>query len=235
MVTLPVLGTSESYTIAPHIIIGVGLNYREHIAEHRSIHAPAAVPDIPDEPIIFSKTPNVLVGPDEPIILPGFMADYGFATLRVDYEAELAVIIGRQARNICAEQAFDYVFGYTCMNDVSQRNLQKNDVSGWFRGKSIDTFGPVGPVVVRHKDMGDPQALDIECRLNGAVVQSSNTRHMIFPIPALIAFITRHITLTPGDMITTGTPAGVGAVTDGDTVEITIEGIGTLRNPVAAE
>jgi 2-keto-4-pentenoate hydratase/2-oxohepta-3-ene-1,7-dioic acid hydratase in catechol pathway len=129
----------------------------------------------------------------------------------------------------------DHVLGFTCINDVSQRNLQTGDRSGWFRGKSLDTFGPVGPQVVLPEDIGDPQDLRIQCRLNGKTVQDSNTRHMIFTIPEIIAFITKNFTLMPGDLIATGTPSGVGSLMHGDIVEVEIEGIGALRNPVLEE
>jgi 2-keto-4-pentenoate hydratase/2-oxohepta-3-ene-1,7-dioic acid hydratase in catechol pathway len=129
----------------------------------------------------------------------------------------------------------DHILGFTCFNDVSQRNLQKGDKSGWYRGKSLDTFGPIGPVIVPMELIGDPQNLTIICRKNGQVVQHSNTRHMIFKIPEIIAFISRNFRLEPGDIIVTGTPSGVSPLQHGDVVEVEIEGIGILRNPVQAE
>jgi 2-keto-4-pentenoate hydratase/2-oxohepta-3-ene-1,7-dioic acid hydratase in catechol pathway len=129
----------------------------------------------------------------------------------------------------------DHIFGFTCMNDVSQRNIQHSDKSGWFRGKSLDTFGPIGPEVVLTEDIGDPQALDIQCRLNGKVVQDSNTRNMIFPVAELLAFISKNFTLEPGDIVVTGTPSGVSPIKGGDTVEVEIEKIGILSNPVVQE
>jgi 2-keto-4-pentenoate hydratase/2-oxohepta-3-ene-1,7-dioic acid hydratase in catechol pathway len=191
--------------------------------------------EIPSEPVLFAKTPNVLVGPEEPVILPAFLQEYGFADCRTDYEAELAIIIGRQMKNIAAEQAVDHILGYTCFNDISQRNLQRGDKSGWFRGKSLDTFGPIGPVIVPPDALGDPQNLRIRCRLNGRTVQDGNTREMIFKIPELMAFVSKNFTMEPGDIIITGTPSGVGPLTDGDLVEVEIERIGTLRNPIRAE
>jgi len=188
--------------------------------------------DVPSEPVIFAKTPNVLIGPGEKIIIPDHIKDYNFENPRVDPECELAIIIGKRCRNVPEGKAFDYVLGYTCFNDVSQRNIQKADVSGWFRGKSFDTFGPVGPVVVSHNDIGDPQKLNLICRINGVVKQSSNTSDMIFPIPVLISFISRQFTLEEGDLIVTGTPAGVSPIVPGDTVEVEIEKIGILSNPV---
>jgi len=127
------------------------------------------------------------------------------------------------------------VLGFTCFNDVSQRNLQRSDKSGWYRGKSLDTFGPIGPRVVTPEDIGDTQDLHIQTRLNGRVVQDSNTRHMLFDIPRIIAFIARNFTMEPGDIIITGTPAGVGPIQPGDMVEVEIEKIGVLKNPVIAE
>jgi 2-keto-4-pentenoate hydratase/2-oxohepta-3-ene-1,7-dioic acid hydratase in catechol pathway len=129
----------------------------------------------------------------------------------------------------------DHILGFTCFNDISQRNLQKGDKAGWYRGKSLDTFGPIGPVIVTPEDIGDPQNLDIECRLNGKVVQNSNTRHMIFKIPEILTFISRNFTLEAGDIIITGTPSGVGPLKDGDLLEVEIENIGILTNPVKAE
>jgi 2-keto-4-pentenoate hydratase/2-oxohepta-3-ene-1,7-dioic acid hydratase in catechol pathway len=129
----------------------------------------------------------------------------------------------------------DHVFGYTCMNDVSQRNLQNGDRTGWFRGKSLDTFGPIGPQVVRAQDLPDPQNLKIYCRLNGKTVQAANTEQMIFKIPEIVAFVSKNVTLMPGDIILTGTPAGVGPLTHDDVVEVEIEAIGVLRNTVIDE
>jgi 2-keto-4-pentenoate hydratase/2-oxohepta-3-ene-1,7-dioic acid hydratase in catechol pathway len=235
MISLPVHGKSEKYTVNPTKIIALGLNYLDHIAESHSVKVRGFTSEIPEEPILFPKTPNVLIGPEDPIIIPAFLNDYHFDELRTDYEAEMAVIIKDRCKNVGRPEAMNHVFGFTCMNDVSQRNLQTGDRSGWFRGKSLDTFGPIGPVIVLTEDLGDPQNLSIQCRLNGRVVQDSNTRHMIFPIPEIIAFVSRNFTLMPGDIIATGTPGGVGCIKDGDIVEIEIEKIGILRNPVVQE
>ena len=235
MITLPIAHTQETYTVAPTKIIALGLNYRDHIAESASVKVSGFTDEIPSEPILFPKTPNVLVGPEEPVVIPKFLQDHKFDLPRVDHEAELALIIKSQGKNIAPTAALDFVLGYTCMNDVSQRNLQNSDRSGWFRGKSLDTFGPIGPCVVRPQDIGDAQALDIRCRVNGRTTQTSNTRHMIFDIPAIIAFISKNFTLMPGDIILTGTPGGVGPLKHGDMVEVEIENIGTLRNPVVEE
>ena len=232
MVTLSVLGQEKSYDVRPTKIIALGLNYDEHVQESVFLKAKGMAPERPTEPVLFPKTPNCLIGPDEPIVIPKFVYEYGFDEVRVDYEAELALIIGKKGKNISEEDAWDYVFGYTCMNDVSQRNFQTTDKSGWFRGKSLDTFGPIGPQIVPRDRIQDPQNLRIQCRLNGQTVQDSNTKYMIFPLPFTIAFISKHFTLEEGDIIVTGTPKGVGPVKDGDVVEVEIEGIGTLKNPV---
>jgi 2-keto-4-pentenoate hydratase/2-oxohepta-3-ene-1,7-dioic acid hydratase in catechol pathway len=159
--------------------------------------------------------------------------DLGFADPRTDLEAELAVIIGSGGKDIPEEQALSHVLGYTCFNDVSQRNIQKSDASGWFRGKSFDTFGPIGPAVVPAELIPDPQKLRVQSRVNGDPAQDGNTADMIFPVKTLIAYISRMFTLEAGDIIATGTPAGVTRIQSGDLVEIEIENIGILSNPVA--
>ncbi len=228
------MGRNERYDIAPSKIIALGLNYRDHIAESESVRVQGFSHDEPSEPVLFPKLPSCLIGPDEPIVLPRIVDEYRFDDPRTDYEAELALLVGAECSWIDEEHALECVFGYTCMNDVSQRNIQNGDRSGWFRGKSFDTFGPIGPVVVPAERLPDPQKLTIECRLNGRTVQSSSTSHMIFPVRTIVSFVSRNFTLYPGDIILTGTPAGVGALHDGDIVEVEIEGIGTLRNPVSA-
>jgi 2-keto-4-pentenoate hydratase/2-oxohepta-3-ene-1,7-dioic acid hydratase in catechol pathway len=235
MVTLPVYKKAETYAVNPTKIIALGLNYRAHIAESHSVKVRGFTDEVPEEPILFPKTPNVLIGPGEPIIIPAFLKEYRFEELRTDYEAELALIIKSRCKNVNPANAMDVVLGFTCINDVSQRNLQTGDRSGWFRGKSLDTFGPIGPRLVLTEDLEDPQNLNIQCRLNGTTVQDSNTRQMIFPIPQIVAFVSRNFTLMPGDIIATGTPSGVGAIRHGDVVEIEIEHIGILRNPVIEE
>lgn len=235
MVLLPISHTTESYVVSPSKIIALGLNYRSHIAESHSVKVRGFTDEVPGEPILFPKTPNVLIGPGEPIVIPKFLKDYHFEEPRTDYEAELAIIIKDRCKNVRSEDALEHIFGFTCMNDVSQRNLQTGDRSGWFRGKSLDTFGPIGPRVVRLEDIGDPQNLSIQCRLNGKTVQSSNTMHMIFKVPDIIAFVSRQFTLMPGDVISTGTPSGVGPLRHGDVVEVEVERIGVLRNPVVEE
>lgn len=234
MVRLPIAGSSELYAVRPTKIIALGLNYRDHVAESESVRVSGFTTEIPSEPILFAKTPNVLVGNDEPIILPRILADYDFPEPRTDHEAELALIISKRCADVTEKDAYSVVFGYMCMNDVSQRNIQNGDRSGWFRGKSFDTFGPVGPRIVPHDAIGDPQALEIICRKNGKEVQHSNTRNMIFSIRRTIAFVSRNFTLEEGDIILTGTPSGVGPLSAGDVVEVEIEKIGVLRNSVAA-
>ena len=235
MIELPVIGENKSYRVSPSKIIALGLNYHDHIRESVSAKARGITDRIPSEPVLFAKTPNVLIGPGEPIVIPRFLNDYEFKTPRIDYEAELALIIGKDGKNIPADEVESYILGYSCMNDISQRNFQNHDVSGWFRGKSLDTFGPIGPVIVPPHRIGDPQNLRIQCHRNGKVVQDSNTRQMIFSIRDIIVFISRHFTVKRGDIIMTGTPQGVGPIQAGDVIEVEIEKIGVLQNPVVAE
>lgn len=199
--------------LEPTKIVGVGLNYRAHAAEMKK--AP------PAEPLLFLKPPSALIGPGAAIVRPR-----GY--LRVDYEGELAVVIGKRARRVTAARALEHVAGYVCLNDVTVRDLQTRD--GQFtRAKGFDTFCPVGPRVVADLD---PARLAIATRVNGKTRQSSTTADMIFDVPALIAFASGVMTLEPGDILTTGTPAGVGPLVAGDVVVVEIEGIGVLANPV---
>ena len=207
----------------PSKIVCVGLNYRDHAEEQGA--------PLPERPILFAKWPNTLIGPGEPIEIPA-------VTQQVDYEAELGVVIGAEVRAVSAGNALEAVRGYLCLNDVSARDLQFSDKQ-WTRGKSLDTFCPVGPVLVPAADVPDPQALRIRAILNGEVMQDSTTANMVFGVAELIAFISEAITLEPGDVIATGTPAGVGAFRDppvfmapGDEVTIEIESLGALTNPV---
>jgi len=235
MITLPIKNSRETYTVDPGKLIALGLNYRAHIAESVSVKVKGFTAEVPPEPLLFPKTPNVLVGPDAPIVIPAFLNEYGFDELRTDYEAELAVIIGRRCKDVPSADALACVLGYTCMNDVSQRNIQNGDRTGWFRGKSLDTFGPIGPQIVLAGDLPDPQNLKIRCRLNGNTVQEGHTGQMIFTIPEIIAFVSKNFTLETGDIILTGTPAGVGPLHHGDSVEVEIEEIGVLKNTVIDE
>lgn len=224
IISLPFPDRDRHYHLRPSKIIALGLNYQDHVEETGR--------ETPEEPVLFSKTPNVLIGDGEDIIIPGFLYEAGYEEVTVHYEAELAFVIGRTAKNVPKEDAMDYVLGFTCFNDVSQRNLQFSDMSGWFRGKSLDTFGPIGPRLVTPSQLPDPHGLAITCKLNGRTVQQSNTGNMIFDIPSVIAYISKQITLEEGDVVATGTPSGVGRMTDGDEVEVEIEGIGILRNRV---
>ena len=233
LIQLPFAGSDKKIPVNPSKIIAVGLNYRDHVKESKVFDSSQL--DVPAEPVLFAKTANVLIGPDEPIVIPGHIKEYNFSNARVDPECELAVIIGKKCRHVPVEKAYDYVLGYTCFNDVSQRNIQKADASGWFRGKSFDTFGPIGPVIVSHRDIGDPHTLNVTCKINSVLKQSGNTKDMIFSIPVLISFISKQFTLEEGDIIATGTPAGVSPIVPGDMVEVEVEKIGVLRNPVIAE
>ena len=199
----------------PKKIWAVGLNYKDHLDEFRDMSFEA-----PAEPVIFTKTMNALCGPSDFIRIPSWAG-------RIDYEGELAVVIGRKGKNIPVEEALDYVLGYSIMNDVTARELQKSD-NQWTRAKSFDTFAPFGPVLLVTKEM--PAEAKIQTRLNGKVVQEAVLGQMIFSAAQIIAHISRFATLEAGDVIATGTPRGVGALKPGDVVEIEIDGIGTLRN-----
>jgi 2-keto-4-pentenoate hydratase/2-oxohepta-3-ene-1,7-dioic acid hydratase in catechol pathway len=209
----------------PGKIVCVGLNYRDHAEE--------AGLSIPDEPLLFAKWPSCVIGPDEPIVLPD-------GVHHVDYEGELGVVIGRQARAVPVVEALDVIAGYVAANDISARDAQKKD-GQWTRAKSYDTFCPVGPRVIAAAEVGDSSRLAIQTRLNGDVVQSSTTANLIFSIPELISYISRCVTLLPGDLVLTGTPGGVGMYASpprwlavGDVLEVEIERVGTLRSPICA-
>jgi 2-keto-4-pentenoate hydratase/2-oxohepta-3-ene-1,7-dioic acid hydratase in catechol pathway len=211
---VPVDGAAP-YDLVPSKIIGIGQNYRAHALEMRK--------PIPAEPLMFLKPRSAMLPDGAAIERPE-----GFA--RVDYEGELGVVIGRQARRVSRERALDHVLGFTCVNDVTVRELQDRDVQ-FTRAKGFDTFCPIGPRIVPGLD---PSRLAIRTRVNGQLKQDSSTSDLIFDVPTLIAFVSAHMTLEPGDVIATGTPAGVGPMFPGDVVEIEIEGIGVLRNPVVA-
>ncbi|MCI0331269.1 MAG: fumarylacetoacetate hydrolase family protein [candidate division Zixibacteria bacterium] len=203
--------------VAPSKIILTGLNYKDHAKESAS-----ATKEF-DEPVLALKAPSALIGPEEPIVHPG-------GGLEVHFEGELALVIGKKARKVFKEEAPKYVLGYTCLNDVTARNLQKKDVQ-WSRAKSFDTFCPVGPWIVTGLD---PAKLNLTTRQNGLVRQKGETARMVWNPFELVSFISSVMTLLPGDVISTGTPAGVGSVLPEDVIEIEIEGIGVLRNRVAA-
>jgi len=206
----------------PSKIVAIGLNYADHVRESKG--------ETPESPLIFAKFPNSLIGNNERITW-----DINLAK-KVDFEAELAVIIGETIRKCTKLEAMDAIFGYTCANDVSARDLQFGD-GQWVRGKSLDTFCPLGPWIVTKDEVQDPHALGIRCLLNGKLMQDSNTSMLIFKLPELISFISNNFTLLPGDIILTGTPHGVGAfrspsvyMKNGDEVAVEIENIGRLVN-----
>jgi 2,4-diketo-3-deoxy-L-fuconate hydrolase len=208
----------------PGKIVCVGLNYRDH-AEEQGV-------ELPEEPLLFAKWPNTLIGPGDPIVIPE-------AVTQCDYEAELGVVIGSHARRVSRENALEAVRGYVCANDVSARDLQFKD-GQWTRGKSVDTFCPVGPLVAA-SEISDPHALRLRDIVSGEVLQDSTTANLIFGVDEIVSFVSQTATLEPGDLILTGPPAGVGVfrapqrlLRPGDEVTIEIEGIGSLTNPVVA-
>jgi 2-keto-4-pentenoate hydratase/2-oxohepta-3-ene-1,7-dioic acid hydratase in catechol pathway len=210
----------------PPKIICIGLNYRDHAIESKL--------EIPKIPVVFSKYPSVTIGPGDAIILPK-------NSEKPDYEAELGVVIGKNARHVAADDWSEYVFGYMCLNDVSARDFQMA-TSQWMIGKTFDTFAPMGPFIATADEIADPHALDISLNINGETLQNSNTKELIFRIPELIAYLSSVFTLEPGDVISTGTPSGVGFsynpprwLKPGDTVTVKIAGLGELSNPCAAE
>jgi 2-keto-4-pentenoate hydratase/2-oxohepta-3-ene-1,7-dioic acid hydratase in catechol pathway len=212
--------------LRPGKVICVGLNYRDHAQETGQA--------IPDEPVLFAKFANSVVGSGDTIDVPALVE-------QPDYEAELGVVIGRTAHRVDASDALDHVAGYTCVNDVSARDLQFRS-SQWLLGKAIDGFLPVGPWIVTADEVGDPQTLGIRCLVNGEIMQDSSTKQMVFGVAELIAFISRTMTLDPGDLIATGTPPGVGMartpprwLRDGDVVTVEIERIGALTNTVRVD
>lgn len=216
--------------VQPTAILCIGLNYKFHAEESGAA--------IPENPVLFVKSPGAVQNPGDNIELPRALRSD-----QVDYECELAVIIGKAAKNVSKEKALDYVLGYTCANDVSARDWQKNGGGGqWCRGKTFDTFCPLGPVLVTPDEIANPNALGIKTILNGEAVQDWNTNDMIFDLPTIIAFLSASTTLLPGTVILTGTPHGVGMARKpalwlkaGDSVTIEIEGIGSLTNPVVEE
>ena len=228
--TGPVVGSVEEITLLapipkPGKVICVGRNYAEHAAETGS--------DVPDRPQLFAKLANAIVGPRDDVIHPPI-------TEALDYEAELVAVIGRRASQISEARALEVVLGYTCGNDISARDLQFGDTQ-WLRGKSLDTFAPMGPWIVTADEIPDPQSLAIRCAVNGETRQDDTTANMVFSVAQIIAFVTQAITLDPGDVIFTGTPPGVGFGMDpkrslnvGDHVQVHIDGIGTLEHRIVA-
>jgi 2-keto-4-pentenoate hydratase/2-oxohepta-3-ene-1,7-dioic acid hydratase in catechol pathway len=216
--------------VAPANLLCIGLNYRRHAAEGRM--------PIPEFPVLFIKATTALQNPGDPIVLPRHLRSD-----QVDYECELAVVIGRRCKNVSRDRALEHVLGYTCANDVSARDWQgKWGTSQWSRGKSFDTFAPMGPCLVTTDEIPNPNALALKLDVNGEVLQDWNTDDMIFDVPRLIEFLSGSTTLLPGTVILTGTPHGVGFARQpprflqaGDVVTVTIEGIGALQNPIVEE
>ena len=216
--------------LQPTAILCIGLNYHEHAKETGA--------ELPNYPVLFMKNPAAVTHPGDPIVIPRSCLE----PLQADYEVELAVIIGKPAKNVTASDALSYVFGYTVANDVSARRWQKHGGAGqWVRGKSFDTFCPLGPVLVTADEIPDPQTLQLRCVLNGEVMQDSNTADMIFSVARLIEYLSQDMTLLPGTVILTGTPGGVGFtrkppvyLKPGDMTELSVSSIGTLSNPVTA-
>jgi 2-keto-4-pentenoate hydratase/2-oxohepta-3-ene-1,7-dioic acid hydratase in catechol pathway len=212
-------------------VVCLGLNYRDHAEE--AARAAGKPLKLPEHPIYFTKPPTSVIGPDEAIVYDPSL------TTEVDWEVELTLVIGKAGRDIAPERVAEHLFGYTAGNDVSARELQFRHGGQWFKGKSLDTFAPIGPCIVTTDELTDAGNLDVRCRVNGVEKQSSNTRELIFDIPSMVSILSAGVTLEPGDLIMTGTPHGVGFartppefLQNGDVVEVEIEGIGMLRNPV---
>ena len=208
---------------APRRILAIGRNYSEHAKELGG--------EVPDEPIVFQKASSSVIASEQPIVLPQGIG-------RVDYEGELAIVIVSPGKNVPENEALSLVAGYTLINDVTARDVQKRAIGKslpWFLSKSYDTFGPLGPCIVTPDEIPDPQNLELTLRVNDEIKQQANTSEMLFSIPALIAYLSRHLALMPGDVIATGTPSGVGPLKPGDRVEVRIDQIGTLANPVVGE
>jgi 2-keto-4-pentenoate hydratase/2-oxohepta-3-ene-1,7-dioic acid hydratase in catechol pathway len=202
--------------VEPGKVVCVGRNYAAHAAELGNV--------VPKEPLIFLKPPSAIVGPDEPIVLPPY-------SQRVEHEGELALVVGRRCAHLSdTDDPLSYLLGYTCLNDVTARDIQKNETQ-FTRAKGFDTFCPIGPHIETHLD---PSNVLVETHVNGTRRQSGSTSLMIYPVKVLVRFISRMMTLFPGDVIATGTPAGVGPLTAGDVVEVSVAGVGALRNPVHA-
>ncbi len=225
---IPLASVNIDAPLIPGKIIAIGRNYSEHAKEVGGT--------VPTEPLIFAKLPSAIIGPGQPITWRKSITD------QVDWEGELAVVIGKRARRVSEEDAMNYVFGYTIANDVTARDLQRVKDSQWTRAKGLDTFCPLGPYIVTRDEIADPHELALKTLVNGETRQDGNTRDMIFKIPFLISYASRMFTLEAGDLILTGTPSGVGQgmtpptfLNDGDTVTITIEGIGELSNPCHIE
>ncbi len=216
-------------TINPTKIICIGINYMDHIEETKL--------PVPKEPVLFPKTLNCLIGDGDPIIYPKLLFN-NRKLKRVDYEVELAFIIKDKCKDVPKSETYDHIMGYSVFNDVTARKMQTKDIISqlpWFRSKSLDTFGPIGPRIASLEEIQDPHDLKIELKVNGEVKQSSNTKHLLFKIPDLMEYITSLFTMEPGDIVATGTPSGISPILPGDLIEATIENIGTLTNKVILE
>ncbi len=219
------LAVKEGYDVNPPVypgkIIALGNNYHSHIQEMKN--------KIPEEPVLFGKWPSAVIGNHCPILKPNWIGN-------MSYEAELAFVIGQAAKDTPRSEAMNCVAGYTCLNDVTARDIQKKDLSRslpWMPSKNFDTFAPMGPCVLLAGAVKEPVEIGVQCRVNGVLKQDGNTRDLIFDIPAIIEYITKIMTLEPGDVVSTGTPEGVGYIGPGDVVEIVCPGIGVLSNPVS--
>ena len=216
-------------TINPTKIICVGTNYMDHIKETKL--------EIPKEPVLFPKTLNCLIRDGEAVIYPNWMFNNRKYN-RIDYEVELAFVIKDKCKYVKIDEAYNHILGYTVFNDITARKIQVKDITSklpWFRSKSLDTFGPIGPRIVSHQEINNPHNLKIELKLNGEIKQSSNTKHLLFKIPEILENISKYFTMEPGDIVASGTPSGIGPVKPGDILEASIEKIGTLTNKVILE
>jgi 2-keto-4-pentenoate hydratase/2-oxohepta-3-ene-1,7-dioic acid hydratase in catechol pathway len=223
-ITTPPSSEFDAPLRSPGKLIAIGLNYVDHAAESKMT--------LPENPLIFTKFNSSITGPNDPIFIPTEL------TQQVDYEVEFGVVIGKKAKNVSLDEALDYVFGYTIINDVSARDLQFADKQ-WVRGKSLDTFCPMGPVIVTADEMKNPQDVEIGCEVNGQVLQQANTRDMIFGVAVLVSELSKSFTLHPGDVIASGTPSGVGFshvppiyLKPGDKMRTWVDGIGELNNTI---
>ncbi|MFX1599303.1 MAG: fumarylacetoacetate hydrolase family protein [Promethearchaeota archaeon] len=217
------------HNIKPTKIICLGRNYSEHAKEMKE--------QVPKNPVFFVKTVNTLVTDGNPIIYPR-MLYYNQDYNRVDHEVELAFIISQVCKNIQIENAYEYIIGYSIFLDITARKMQISDRNinlPWYRSKNFDTFGPIGPRIVSCEEIEDPHNLNIQLKINGKIRQQSNTKHMLFKIPEILAYLSSFITLTPGDIVATGTPSGVGPIQPGDIIEASIEHIGTITHKVILE
>lgn len=216
-------------SINPTKIICLGLNYQDHIDEFKR--------ETPKEPVLFNKTLNCLIADGDPIIYPKILYN-DRKNNQVDYEVELAFIIKDKCKNVPETDAYDHILGYSVFNDITARKMQRRDIVSqrpWFKSKSFDTFGIIGPRIVPTREIEDPHNLNLELKLNGVVKQSSNTKHLMHKIPFLVEYISSYFTLEPGDIVATGTPSGIGPIQPGDIIKATVEKIGTLTNKVVLE